>query len=200
MRFLVPGNCLDIGCGNGRYGEPILRKVRSILQIDLVDRRSEEALHYPFQAMDAMNLDLDAKSFDNVVAFDVMEHLEDDRVFLQSIRKVCRKRLILSVPNSDDAQPRRIGLTHMHHTDKTHKREYSRTSLAEVLERNGFSVLEIQAHTNRGLLNASWALAKGSVLSRIAAKSIYLQNVIYERLELFENSCISDWFCAADVV
>lgn len=88
-----------------------------------------------------------------------------------------------------------MGLTHMHHTDKTHRREYTEESLRALLEGNGFRVLEILPHFNRGILNAGRALAKGNMISKLAAKSLCLQTLFYQWLGIFENRCIADWFC-----
>jgi SAM-dependent methyltransferase len=196
--YLVSGSCLDVGCGNGLYGGKILERCYDLLQIDLIDRRVPNAKQYPFRALDANRIDLIDQAFDNVVAFDVMEHLEDDSRFLQDLHRVCRGRLILSVPNADDEQPRNIGLTHMHHVDKTHRREYSKESLQAALQKNGFRVLEIRPHYNERVFYAARALAKGTFLSRVAAKTIYWQNLFYKRIGLFENRCIGDWFSASD--
>ena len=195
--YLLPGSCLDIGCGNGLYGRTMLERCAELLQIDLVDRRSPEARQYPFRIMDANQLDLPQDSFDNVVAFDIMEHLDDDAAFLRHVLRICRGRFICSVPNADDEQPRIIALTHMHHVDKTHRREYTVQSLTALLQDNSLNVLEIRPHYNRGLFHASMALAKRNVISRLVARTISWQMQLYETLGLFENRCIADWFCAA---
>lgn len=55
--------------------------------------------------MDAQRLTFADNMFANVVAFDIMEHLDDDALFLQEIHRVCRGRVLLSVPIADDEQP-----------------------------------------------------------------------------------------------
>src|SRR2546428_8919496 len=142
--FLIPGSCVDLGCGAGVYGEVIARRCRDLLQVDLVDRRLPGARQFPFCAMDATTVGSIGKSFDNVVALDILEHIADEDGFLSSLAQICAGRLILSVPNEDDSQPATMGLTHFHHTDKTHQREYSPQSLETALKRNGFRVLDIR--------------------------------------------------------
>ena len=84
-KYLVPGNCCDIGCGNGLYGKIILKRCSGLLQIDVVDRRFPEARQYPFQRCNANNLGALKGRFENIVAFDIMEHLEDDVAFLKHL-------------------------------------------------------------------------------------------------------------------
>lgn len=198
--YLLPGSCLDIGCGNGLYGGKILERCSKLLQIDVVDRRSPKARQYPFQSCDANNLDELERRFENIVAFDIMEHLEDDVAFLKHVYNLMDGggRLILTVPNKEDEQLRMIGVTHMHHTDKTHQREYTKEGLKSLLEDNGFNVLEIRPQFNRGILNAGRALAKGSLISKLAAKTLYWQTMFYLWAGIFENRCIADWFCVAE--
>lgn len=196
--YLLPGSCLDIGCGNGLYGGKILERCSELLQIDVVDRRNPEAIQYPFQSCDANNLDALDRRFENIVAFDIMEHLDDDVIFLKHVHNLMGGRLILTVPNKEDEQPRMIGLTHMHHTDKTHQREYTKEGLQSLLEDNGFNVLEIRPQFNRGILNAGRALAKENLISKLAAKILYLQTLFYLWVGIFEHRCIADWLCVAE--
>jgi hypothetical protein len=94
-----------------------------------------------------------------------------------------------------------MGLTHFHHTDKTHRREYSPQSIEAALTRHGFRVLETRPQYNTlWAFNAPMALARNNRLSWLAAKSIWAQCRMYEAIGLFENRCIGDWLCAAERV
>lgn len=196
--YLVEGTTLDVGCGNGLYGLHILSRGGSILQVDIMDRRDSCAQALPFRVMDAQYLDLPDASYDNVVAFDLMEHLDDDVLFLQNVRRICRKRLILSVPNADDEQPGKVALTHMHYKDKTHRREYKKDALLEVLRRANFHPITIKPHHNRCLPRFAHALAIEGMVPKMAARFISLQCDLFEWFGWFENRCVADWFCVAE--
>ena len=197
--YLLPGSCLDIGCGNGLYGEKILERCSTLLQIDIVDRRLPPAQKYPFRAMDANNIDLISGTFNNIVAFDLLEHLKNDLTFVKGLSNLLQKqgRLIISVPNKDDEQPRIIGLTHIHFSDKTHRREYTKETLCKLLEGNGYKILQIRPHFNQGILNFGRALARRNYMAKLAAKWLYYQTLFFLAAGLFENRCIADWFCVA---
>jgi len=196
--YLLPGSVLDIGCGNGIYGLYVKSLDRELLQIDLADRRDARAKHLSFAVMDAQNLCIAGDSFSNVLAFDIMEHLEEDEKFLQDVRSICDNRLFLSVPNSDDEQIASIGLTHIHHKDKTHKREYSRQQLEGLLARNGYRILCIKPNIAKGITRFPSILAKRSRISRLAARFVSFQCKVFLEMGLFENSIIGDWYCVAE--
>lgn len=198
--FAVSGCVLDVGCGNGLYGVHLAAMGCDVVQIDLADRRDNKASHLSFQQMNAQDLHLPDYSFDHVLAFDIMEHLDDDRLFLQHVHRVCRRTLFLSVPNIDDSQLNQLALTFIHHKDKTHRREYSRESLMTLLEQSGFHVLTIVPNYNTHLTGFALALANRSLMSRMAAYLISFQCRVLEKIGLFENRSIGDWFCVAEVV
>ncbi len=198
-KYLVPGCALELGCGGGQYGEAIAARCDDLLQVDLVDRRAPGMSRFPFMAMDASRVNTLDRRFDNVIALDLLEHMRDEDGFLSAVADVCIRRLIVSVPNADDAQPAMLGLTHFHHTDKTHQREYSPQTLEASLTRHGFRVVEIRPQFNSlWAFNAPMALAKANRLSWLAAKSIWAQCRLYEAVGLFENRCVADWLCAAE--
>ena len=199
--FLVSGSCVELGCGSGQYGDAITQRCDGLLQVDLVDRRAPAARSFPFAAMNAVDVAALGRRFENVVALDILEHMPDEDRFLAAVAAVCTRRLIVSVPNADDSQPAMMGLTHFHHTDKTHQREYSPQSLELALARHGFRVLETRPqYNNLWAFNAPMALARNNRLSWLAAKSIWAQCRLYEAIGLFENRCIGDWLCAAERV
>lgn len=196
--YIVPGKVLDIGCGNGLYGLHLESKGCNMIQIDLIDRRDELAKHLPFLIMNAQYLEFANSHFDNVIAFDIMEHLDDDVKFLQDIRRVCNKRLFLSVPNADDEQIANFGLTHMHHKDKTHRREYTKEQLINLLTTCGFKVLSIRSNFVTGLPGFAHAMAKNNFLAKVAARLVTLQCKVLMKVGLFEIRIVGDWYCVAE--
>ena len=197
--FLLSGSSIDLGCGAGQYGDAIARRCGDVLQIDLVDRRRAAAHPLPFTALDAVLVDTLGRTFDNVIAFDLLEHVADEDRLLAAVARICTGRLLLSVPNADDSQPAQLGLTHFHHTDKTHQREYTPQSLTDALARHGFRVIDLRPQLNTlWAFNAPMALARNNRLSWLAAKSIWAQCRLYEAIGLFENRCVADWLCAAE--
>ncbi len=98
---------LDAGCGAG-YGSAELADVaESVTGIDIAAEAVEYArAHYPlhnvaFEQASCTQLPYGDGTFDLVVAFEVIEHLENWRDFLQEVRRVLAPagQLIVSTPN-----------------------------------------------------------------------------------------------------
>ena len=98
---------LDAGCGAGYGAAELARVSLRVTGIDVAAEAVEYAReHYPapnlvFEQASATALPFDAASFDLVVAFEVIEHLEDWRGFLAEARRVLSPsgQLIVSTPN-----------------------------------------------------------------------------------------------------
>ncbi len=98
---------LDAGCGAG-YGSAELADVAErVTAIDIAPEAVEHArAHYPlpnlaFEQASCTALPFADGAFDLVVAFEVIEHLENWREFLQEVRRVLAPagQLIVSTPN-----------------------------------------------------------------------------------------------------
>jgi methionine biosynthesis protein MetW len=106
-RFLPPAaRVLDFGCGDGAHASSfVLSQQCSYTGVDVSQHavamcraKGLEAAAYSPEAP----LPFHSESFDNVLSFEVLEHLFDPETALQEIRRVLRPegRLIGSVPNS----------------------------------------------------------------------------------------------------
>lgn len=139
-KFAIGETALDLGTGAGFYAQMLLKKQFKVIGVDLSPRQN---LEYPCIQARLAQLPLQ-KQFDTVLAFDILEHEPMEIEALHELRRVTKKRLLLSVPNANDALLTPYNLTFKHHIDKTHCREYSLEELQEKLEAVGFDVVEIR--------------------------------------------------------
>lgn len=88
---------LDVGCDDGFFLSQISLPFK--VGVDLKPRLGTFT-SFPILCADGCYLPFPDESFDNVFAFDVIEHVEDDDTFLQSLIRVLAKggRLWLSTP------------------------------------------------------------------------------------------------------
>ncbi|WP_113925199.1 class I SAM-dependent methyltransferase [Cognataquiflexum aquatile] len=126
---LVSGKLLEVGCGEGRGVEVLLENVDSYLGIDKIHEvidnlkvkfpgiQFEQAVIPPFSG-------LKDNTYDTVVSFQVIEHIQNDRLFLQEIYRVLKPggKAIISTPN----------IKHTLSRNPWHIREYTGTQLTDL--------------------------------------------------------------------
>ena len=137
------GELLEIGCGEGRGTELLIKKARSYTAIDkiqeVVDRLSEKYPEGTFMQKHIPPLaGIPDESFDTVVSFQVIEHIEDDRKYLEEIRRVLRPGGVayITTPNIKQSLTR----------NPWHIREYTAEELS-VLAVKIFSEVEMNGIT-----------------------------------------------------
>lgn len=103
---LVYGNLLEVGCGEGRGIDWLLPRVSQYTAIDKIEPVIGELKRkYPIAKFYSGNIPpLSAfadNSFDSIVSFQVIEHIEDDKLFLKEIHRVLKPGglALLTTPN-----------------------------------------------------------------------------------------------------
>jgi 2-polyprenyl-3-methyl-5-hydroxy-6-metoxy-1,4-benzoquinol methylase len=102
----IKGNLLEVGCGEGRGVAIMMDKAESYLGIDkikeVIDSLSRKFPNATFQqAIIPPFTELTDNSFDTVISFQVIEHIENDRLYLEEIYRVLKPggKAIISTPN-----------------------------------------------------------------------------------------------------
>ena len=99
---------LDLGCGGGLVSESLARLGANVTGIDFIENNikvakyhsSKKNLNINYLHGDIENLNLQ-KKYDLIIIFEVLEHLNDWKIFLQNIRKYLKKnsKVIISTIN-----------------------------------------------------------------------------------------------------
>ncbi len=102
----VKGDVLEVGCGEGRGIELLMKNAGSFTAVDKIESVIERLREkHPAARLISMNIPpltgLPDNAFDVVVSFQVIEHIEDDRFFLEEIHRVLRPggTALLTTPN-----------------------------------------------------------------------------------------------------
>ena len=82
---------LDVGCGRGDYTYFFGKKNRTT-GIDLQNVIRKEYYNFDFQIADCTNLPFRNGTFDLVISFDVIEHIESDKKALAEAYRVLKKK------------------------------------------------------------------------------------------------------------
>jgi SAM-dependent methyltransferase len=144
---------LDVGCGTGITLEEF-RRYGSICGLDvshaaLAYTRRRDPAASVVQA-DARRIPIASRAIDAVLAFDVIEHLDDDRAGLREIERVLRPggALVLNVPAFPSLWSGKDTANH-------HYRRYTKSSLRAALADSGFTVARL-TFTNAALFLPIW--------------------------------------------
>jgi SAM-dependent methyltransferase len=102
----VHGDVLEVGCGEGRGIDLILPKAKSYTALDKIEPIiASLRKKYPLGKFISGNIppfaDLQDNSFDRVFSFQVIEHIDNDRLFLREIHRVLKPggEAFLTTPN-----------------------------------------------------------------------------------------------------
>jgi SAM-dependent methyltransferase len=153
---------LDVGCGTGIVMEEFARH-GAMVGLDLawpalLHTRSRNPAFALMQG-DIVSLPVRSGSVDVVLAFDVIEHLDDDAAALREFRRVLKPGgvLLLNVPAFMSLWSGKDIANH-------HRRRYRRTALRGLVERAGFTVERITC-SNAVLFPAIWATRQAQRLA-----------------------------------
>jgi SAM-dependent methyltransferase len=130
-KLVSDAEVLDVACGAG-YGSALLaRRAKHVLGADISAETIEHArstyaalTNLEFRQADCAALPFAAGSFDVVVSFETVEHIEAQEKFLDEVRRVLRPDglVILSSPNKLEYSERR-GFTNPYHVRELYRDE-----------------------------------------------------------------------------
>ena len=123
------GEMLEIGCGEGRGIDLIEGKCQRYMAVDkngpIIERLRARYPWGEFKQMDIPPLrGIADNSFDRVISFQVIEHIKDDKAYLQEIKRILRPGgiALITTPN------RKFTLTR----NPWHQREYLAEELSKL--------------------------------------------------------------------
>ena len=136
---LCQGSVLDVGCGTGDLADYYEGDYTGFDISDVAINLAKKIRRYSadFLVGDILNPKLKMeRNFDTIVLGEILEHLEDDNLLLQNIRKWSKvnTRLVISVPNGDRVK------------DKDHKRVFTVPKLRRRFKKLG----KVQFHNYEG--------------------------------------------------
>ncbi len=128
---------LDLGCAVGNYARRLASLGYQVKGADVNPRYVQIARERGVDAytIEGNTLPFRDKSFDTVLLFEVLEHLPDPGRVLQEARRVARRNVLLTVPNSEGvADLQGMGLLFEHFGDLDHRNFFTRASLSALLQ------------------------------------------------------------------
>jgi len=139
---LRPGDALDIGAAGGGNTRVLRERGWRPVALEYGPEGAEVAHERGLLTLraDATRLPIDDAALGLVVAFDILEHIEDDDLAVREVARILRPEgtFLVAVP----ADPR---LWSAHDVAVDHVRRYTRETLSSVLHRGGFDVVDMSS-------------------------------------------------------
>jgi len=174
---------LDIGCATGEYCNELKKTGFKCTGIDIHPEYVKKANEKGIEAyvMNGNNIEFQDNSFDTVLLFEVLEHVDDPLSILNEAKRVAKKNILITVPNCTEfLELKKFGLTYEHLLEEDHINFFTKNDLEELLSKN-FSKFKVEEKEPLGLgaINLPWIL-KYPILLMYKLKLI--KNNIYYRL------------------
>lgn len=137
---------LDVGCATGNYCVKLKKLGFSCVGIDINKKYVEKSIENNVESylMDAMNLKFPDNSFDTILLFEVLEHVENPRRIIKEAKRVAKKNVLITVPNSTMFHElRKYGLTYEHMLEKDHVNFFTKNDLEKLLSKY-FDVFHVE--------------------------------------------------------
>ncbi|MEK6783092.1 MAG: class I SAM-dependent methyltransferase [Bacteroidota bacterium] len=139
----VQGDVLEVGCGEGRGIDLIIDKCKSYTAIDKIEPVINQLREkYPAGKFLSGNIpplsQFADNSFDRIFSFQVIEHIEDDHLFLSEINRILKPggTGLITTPN----RPRSLS------RNPWHVREYTARELTDLAKKY-FATVEMKGIT-----------------------------------------------------
>lgn len=136
-RLGAPGRAIEIGASGGGNCRVLAAHGWDVLATEYLAEGVEIARARGLNAIqaDARDLPLPSRSFDLLVAFDVLEHIDDDERAAAEIMRILRPggTALIAVPNGMD-------LWSQHDVLNNHIRRYDRDGLTKLIEGAGLVI------------------------------------------------------------
>jgi len=143
--LLTPGSSLlDVGCGDGRMAA-LLRNERRLGLVEGVDVLVRDEVAIPVRSFDGCHLPWPDRSWDYVMAVDVLHHADDQRALFSEMLRVARRAVLLKDHLCENAFDRWLllkmdGVGNDRHGVAVPGKYLSRTQWQELFDESGGTV------------------------------------------------------------
>ena len=155
---------LDFGCATGGYCLELRKLGFECVGVDISEEYIKIAQQKGVEAHLIKDcLPFNDNSFDTVIMFELLEHVEDPDRILKEAKRVAKKNILVTVPNCEGFETlRNYGLTYEHFLEMDHISFFTKDSLRELLSNHfdNFEITEEEPIIIGGALIHPWPIRK----------------------------------------
>ncbi len=138
---------LDLGCATGGYCSSLNNLGFKCTGVDINQEYVEKARENGIEAyaMEADNLEFLDNSFDTVLLFEILEHVDNPYKILKESKRVAKKNILITVPNCTQFfELKSTGLTYEHILERDHVNFFTKKELENLISKefSTFNVIE----------------------------------------------------------
>ena len=174
--FERPGRVLDVGCAAGYFLRVMQEEGWQVTGLE----PSEAIRPHAIELIGAENvragllgeLDLTAASFDLVTMWDVLEHIPDPVSAAREVRRLLAPggKFLIETQNVKSLAARVLGRRWQHYKHAEHIYHFDRRTIATVLDRAGFRVLENRPWLGGKYVSTKFIAERANRVHPLAAK------------------------------
>lgn len=131
----IHGKVLDIGCGDAYFDKRLIHTFPDITQLWGIDTYAKQSIHHRKEHYVNTYDAIKEMKFDFVLLMDVLEHIEDDVLFMESLQQYLKKDTVLFI-----TVPAFQRLFSLHDIQLHHFRRYDFKGLHKTLKKSGYVV------------------------------------------------------------
>lgn len=149
LKYKTNGRILDIGCGDGSLLKYLKEKGWEAYGLDFQEasaRYARENLKLNVSTGRVEEIAFPEESFDIIILFHVLEHLDDPSNVLKKVKTLLKKDgyLLIEVPNIESFESRLFRSKWVGISAPLHLYHFSRKSLKSMLEKCGYETIEVE--------------------------------------------------------
>jgi len=181
---------LDVGCATGEYCIRLNELGFKCVGIDanpeyiVKAKRGVEA-----HVMNAESLVFADNSFDSILLFEILEHMNNLNNILKEAKRVAGKNILVTVPNCTDFfQLRKIGLTYEHMLESDHVNFFTKQDLEKLLSKHFKRFRVEEKEPINSIVSPSWLRKVISLFYRLKLLEAGLYYRLYAIVDLEEGN------------
>lgn len=128
---------IDVGGGEGTYSCELIKMGYNPVCVDINEDYIKKSKERGVESyvMDSTSMQFDDNYFDVVILFEVLEHVKNFEKLLTELKRITKKKILITVPNCTGIEQLKPGFTYDHLLARDHVNFFTKKDLEESLSK-----------------------------------------------------------------